>query len=150
MGKQLEPTHKISHLGLAYGDEFLYIAKENAKLKAAKRRAERKQEREASGGSKQRSDNLSEGVSTAQSDNYYDEDDDDYGGGFDFGGGADDFDDDDENNAGGNTGMRTLDDAFENPGDGGKSFEEVFNLYIWLADFKVSYCLPLNSFFAVI
>jgi condensin-2 complex subunit H2 len=109
MGKQLESTNKISHQGLAYGDEFLYIAKENAKLKAAKRRAERRLEQERAGPNTARTSSCGQ----------YDDDDDDegYGGGFDFGGGGDDDYDDENDNAVGNTGMHNLDDAFPGSGD---------------------------------
>jgi condensin-2 complex subunit H2 len=110
MGKQLESTTKISHQGLAYGDEFLYIAKENAKLKAAKRRAERIL-MEESGGPE---------IDLGSARHYDDDDDEGYGGGFDFGGGDDDYGDDENDNAIGNSGMQNLDDAFAGAGNNDK------------------------------
>lgn len=86
---------KIPIKGLFFGDEFAYIAKENAKKRAALRRAERKKELEDQG--KQYNE---------QDDD--DDDDDEYGGGFDFGG-----DDNDGNDEMGNAGMSSLDHAFQ-------------------------------------
>lgn len=86
--------------GLAFGDEFLYVAKKHAKARAAKKREERKK--------------LSEEQNTAQAQaqvEYQDDDDDDNGAGFDFGGGYDGV---------GNAGVSSLDDAYhgDRAGDG--------------------------------
>lgn len=96
LGKREEPPH-IPMDGLVFGDEFLYIAKETAKIKAAERRTERKKLVE------QQANVPSQAI-------YDDDDDDDYGGGFDFGGGDDD--NDDENDIG-NAGMVSLDEAYQ-------------------------------------
>jgi condensin-2 complex subunit H2 len=120
MGKQFEDV--VSYRGLAYGDEFLYIAKENAKIRTAKRREERKlhqqnQQQKPHGDSNNKSSNNN--GPNYDNDNY--DDDDDNGGGFDFGGGGDDdhYDDDDDhdgdnnnNQNTGNAGLNSLDDAF--------------------------------------
>lgn len=115
VGKQLEPSNTIAFRGLAYGDEFLYIAKENAKIKAAKRREERKKERESSVLASQRQAEQQNGGRTT--DNYTDEDEygnDDNGEGFDFGGGDIDYDNGDYDGAVGNSGLEKLEDAFGN------------------------------------
>jgi len=107
IGKQLEPSTVIPIRGLAYGDEFLYIAKENSKIKAAQRRKQRK-EQEANHEPEQL--NMDKPIN-----NFSEEDDygDDYNGeGFDFGGGDDDFDDGDHNGTVGNSGLDNLEDAF--------------------------------------
>jgi condensin-2 complex subunit H2 len=112
---------KIPFNGLAFGDEFAYIAKETAKKRAAERRSERKAQQE------------SEQPNDAYEEDVFD-DDNDYGGGFDFGG--DDHDDDDlgdDNNGMGNVGMSSLDTAFENTTEGtnlGKTFEELCRAHI--------------------
>jgi condensin-2 complex subunit H2 len=112
-GQQLEPEFEITNFGLAYGDEFLYIAKENANLKAAKRRAERKKENKASGEGSQSAENQERNFTHDEND----DDDNDFGGGFDFGGGEDDYDDDVDNNTG-NAGIQSMDNLFhENNGD---------------------------------
>lgn len=112
VGKQLEPSNAIKFRGLAYGDEFLYVAKENAKLKAAKRREERKKEQESRTLATQRNEQQNGGKTN---DNYNKEDDfgdDDNGDAFDFGGG--DYDDGDYDDPGGNSALNDLDDAFGN------------------------------------
>jgi len=130
MGKQLPESidlqNKINFRGLAYGEEFLYIAKQNAKLRAAKRREEKKQQQQGtttgttttpSSYDEQQQFNSGEN----NNDDYGDDnDDDDNGAGFDFGGGGGDYDDDDDddndnnNNANtGNAGMSSLDEAFQ-------------------------------------
>ena len=117
MGKQLKYSkgRKISYRGLSYGDEFLYIAKENAKLRAAKRREERKQEKHAAHSSARDESANIDGGNT-----HYDDDDDNDDDGFvDFGGGGgdDDYDDDYDNNDNGantgNAGLMSLDDAIQ-------------------------------------
>jgi hypothetical protein len=122
---------KISYRGLAYGDEFLYIAKENAKIRAAKRREERKQHQKQNqqqqpygdSNSNNNNNNNNNGPNYDNDDNY--DDDDNNGGGFDFGGGGGDddhYDDDDDDHDGGdnndnqntgNAGLTSLDDAFQ-------------------------------------
>ncbi|KAL3909664.1 MAG: hypothetical protein SGILL_007998 [Bacillariaceae sp.] len=117
-GKQLVPEFEVSNFGLAYGDEFLYIAKENAKLKAAKRRADRKKERQENANGDRATDG--QAVNNAQND--YD-DDDDFGGGFDFGGGDDENDDYENDNNLGNTGIQSMDNLFrEDASDGEDAF----------------------------
>lgn len=144
VGKQLQPSNTISFRGLAYGDEFLYIAKENAKLKAAKRREERKREQESSTLAARREFDQQTGGKINE--NFNDQDDygdDDNGGGFDFGGGGDiDYDDGDHDGAVGNSGLENLEDAFGNRhaededgnwGKGsslGKTFEEICRSHI--------------------
>ena len=100
---------------MSYGDEFLYIAKENAKLRAAKRREERKQEKQAAHSSASDESANIDGGNT-----HYDDDDDNDDDGFvDFGGGGgdDDYDDDYDNNDNGantgNAGLMSLDDAIQ-------------------------------------
>lgn len=137
MGKQLPESidlqNKINFRGLAYGEEFLYIAKQNAKLRAAKRREEKKQQgTTTTGGTTTPSsyDEQQQQFNSGENNNDdYDDNDDDNGAGFDFGGGGGDhdYDDDDDidnnNNANtGNAGMSSLDEAFQrnrnNSGDG--------------------------------
>jgi len=133
MGKQLPESidlqNKINFRGLAYGEEFLYIAKQNAKLRAAKRREEKKQQQgttTTTGGTTPPSsyDEQQQQFNSGENNNddYGDGDDDDNGAGFDFGGGGGDYDDDDDddndnnndNNANtGNAGMSSLDEAFQ-------------------------------------
>ena len=111
VGKQLEPSYKISFRGLAYGDEFLYIAKRNAKLKAAKRREERKRELELS--SLARGEQQIGGKMSGDDNKEDDYGDDDNGDGFDFGGSGDfDHDDGDYDGSVGNSGLNDLEDAF--------------------------------------
>ena len=112
VGKQLEASNTIKFRGLVYGDEFLYIAKENAKLKAAKRREERKKEQESSASTVHRIEPL---TGDKMNDEYNKEDaygDDDNGDGFDFGGGDFDHDDGDYDDAVGNSRLNDLEDAF--------------------------------------
>uniref|UniRef100_A0A7S4AVB0 Condensin-2 complex subunit H2 C-terminal domain-containing protein n=2 Tax=Pseudo-nitzschia australis TaxID=44445 RepID=A0A7S4AVB0_9STRA len=153
MGNQLEPSEDISIRGLAYGDEFLYIAKENVRLKAAKRREERKREQQSSAAvlrereGEQKSGDIDNNSNSKNShdDIYDDVDDDDNGGGFDFGGGGEnDCDyDGDQDYAAGNSGLVNLEDAFGNrqhlhDDDGiqnagssfGQSFEELCRAHI--------------------
>jgi Condensin II complex subunit CAP-H2 or CNDH2, N-terminal/Condensin II complex subunit CAP-H2 or CNDH2, C-term len=125
MGKQLVPEEssfastKQPFKGLVFGDEFLYIAKENARKRAARRRAERRQQKLVMEGTASATrDNMGGGVANGP---YDDDNEDDYGydGGFDFaGGGGDDYDDDDDSGTG-NAGFGTLDDAFRRPGEDG-------------------------------
>mmetsp|Transcript_31690 Transcript_31690/g.74565 ORF Transcript_31690/g.74565 Transcript_31690/m.74565 type:complete len:637 (-) Transcript_31690:323-2233(-) len=144
MGKQLEPSQKISYRGLAYGDEFLYIAKENARLKASKRREERKREQRLStaapGEGEKKKGNFCDDNNTDYDDVY---DDGDNGDGFNFGGGENDYHDEDyHNHTAGNSGLVDLEDAFGNRNinqyDGiqhqdssnGQSFEELCRAHI--------------------
>jgi len=97
--------------GLAFGDEFLYLAKQHAKAIASERRAARKRVVEEHFSTYSRSQT-----------GYVDDDDDDDGNdgaAFDFGIGANDDDNDDYENMG-NAGLSTLDEAFggEKAGDG--------------------------------
>lgn len=144
VGKQLQPSSTISFRGLAYGDEFLYIAKENAKLKAAKRREERKREQESRTLAERRK--IEQQTGGKINDNFNEDDDygdGDDGGGFDFGGSGDtDYDDCDHDGAVGNSGLVNLEDAFGNGNienrDGsevedsnfGKTFEEICRSHI--------------------
>eukprot|EP00536_Pseudo-nitzschia_multiseries_P013881 jgi/Psemu1/298576/fgenesh1_pm.628_\ len=144
MGKQLEPSQKISFRGLAYGDEFLYIAKENARLKAAKRREQRKQEQHMSTAvvhEREEKTGNTDNNSNKDYDDIYDHDDN--GGGFDFGGGENDYDDENyHNQTVGNSGLVDLEDAFSNrhtneedmiqhqDSSYGQSFEELCRAHI--------------------
>lgn len=120
MGKQLAPSYdtwssKQPFKDLVFGDEFLYVAKENARKRAAKRRAERKeriQSSDVAGGCGLQEDGARATI---------DEDEDDYGSGFDFAGSGNDYDDDEDygNNGRGNAGFGSLDEAFQTAnGDG--------------------------------
>lgn len=91
LGKREDPP-KIPIDGLIFGDEFLYLAKESAKARAAERRAERKK--------------FVEHQAQAAFDD--DDDDDQYGCGFDTGG----EDDNDDGDDAGNAGMTSLDEAY--------------------------------------
>ena len=113
-GKQLETEFEVSNFGLAYGDEFLYIAKANSKLKAAKRRLYRKQERRENANG----DHSIEDQANNFAQNEYD-DDDDFGGGFDFGGDDDDHYDNGIDDNLGNTGIQSVDNLFREEGGGG-------------------------------
>ena len=100
--------------GLAFGNEFSYIAKAAASRKAAERREERKRQQ----------------ATRHVPLNDYDDggDDDDMGGGFNFAGDddGDDYDyggDHDEGPVENNTGMASVDDAYRaNVVDGGAFF----------------------------
>jgi hypothetical protein len=103
-GVQLESRVKITNLGLLYGSEFMYVAKENAKLKAIRRRQERKREQEKVGKADQPLDpewNVG---------NDYDDFDHDFGETNGFTGVDEDYDEDDDND-GGNAGFNSVDDA---------------------------------------
>ncbi|CAJ1893205.1 unnamed protein product [Cylindrotheca closterium] len=115
---------KIPFNGLVF-KEFTYIAKQNAKERSQQRRAERKKQ----------AAELAAQPQDAGEANY--ESDDDYGDGYDFGGDDDDYDAGDNN--GGNTGMASLDDAYDNNQNNhddddvsytGKSFEELCRAHI--------------------
>ena len=119
---------KIPFNGLVFGDEFAYIAKRTAKKKASERRLQRIAQREAQ-------QELMDPTNDAFGDENAYDDDDDYGGGFDFGGNDhDDYDGGDQDNGMGNTGMSSLDEAFQNDnGDEtnlGKTFEELCRAHI--------------------
>lgn len=102
-GEQLESTVKIANHGLVYGNEFLYITKESAKLRAAKHREEKEKQQKSTS-------KLHRTIgSVFDADNDYDDDRNDFGGGF---GGDDDEYDDEGNNTGGNTGFDSLNDVF--------------------------------------
>lgn len=104
--------------GLAFGQEFAYIAKATAKRKAAERRALRKQQ--------------------MQTIEYDDGDDDNDDGGFAFGGDGDDDNDDNHYDNGGmygnddygNTGLGSVDEVFNNDESAGKTFEELCRAHI--------------------
>lgn len=126
-GSGTNNTAAMQLKGLAYGNEFAYIAKATAKRKAEERRALRKQQMEEE--AQLRAQSLEEN-------GYHDgDDDDDDGGGFGFGGG--DYDDDDDNDYGGggggdvfgdddqgrgptqsNTGLASVDDVYQKDYDG--------------------------------
>jgi condensin-2 complex subunit H2 len=91
----------LSVKGLAFGDEFLYVAKAQAKYKAAeKRRLKRIQ-------SETRNESQNAAIANEKfADIYDDNDDDDEGGAFDFAGGDDDY------SAGGNNESTEGLDAF--------------------------------------
>jgi hypothetical protein len=108
MGEQLESRVKITNLGLQYGNEFKYVAKENAKLKAAKRRQGRKRQQELAGKGNQFID--PEWIAGTD----YDDVEDDFGGTNAFTGVDDDNDyDDDVDNEGGNAGFNSVDDVIQ-------------------------------------
>lgn len=88
--------------GLAYGDEFSYIAKFNAKKRAAKRQLERKQAIESAV------------MPTSAGYDDWDDDNEDNGPGYDWVG--ENFDED--NDVIGNAGVSSLDEAFQNVVDG--------------------------------
>jgi len=90
--------------GLAFGDEFAYIAAAAAKRRTAERRALRKQQLEQ--------EQLA--VEERRGHTYDDDDDDD--GGFPFG--DDDDDDDFDDGGNGNLGVRSVDDIYGSGGDG--------------------------------
>ena len=122
MGVQLEPetssflNSKQPFKGLVFGDEFLYIAKENAKKRAAKRRAEKKLQNIASGNAS--SETGANNAALFGIDD--DEEDDNNFGEFDFAGGGDDYDDyGDDTNEAGNAGFGSLDEAFGRSGEDG-------------------------------
>eukprot|EP00529_Nitzschia_sp_RCC80_P014674 CAMPEP_0113481588 /NCGR_PEP_ID=MMETSP0014_2-20120614/22486_1 /TAXON_ID=2857 /ORGANISM="Nitzschia sp." /LENGTH=751 /DNA_ID=CAMNT_0000375089 /DNA_START=22 /DNA_END=2277 /DNA_ORIENTATION=- /assembly_acc=CAM_ASM_000159 len=139
MGVQLEPEtssflkSKQPFKGLIFGDEFLYIAKENAKKRAAKRRAEKKLQKIASGNAASETG----ANNTAMYGIDDDEDDNDFGG-FDFAGDGDDYDDyGDDTDGAGNAGFGSLDEAFGRSGEdgnqdsnSGKTFEELCQAHI--------------------
>jgi len=108
--------------GLAFGEEFAYIAKDSAKRRAAERRASRRQQH------LQKQEALAADMADHRGDDYDDHDDDDDGYAF---GGHDDNDDDDVYGGGGfssedgfqgNTGMASVEDAFEGADAGEFSF----------------------------
>ena len=124
---------EIPMKGLIFGDEFLYIANETARLKRALARDESKQSKIAQQNMEEKEHNK-----------YVDDDDgfgamdyggdDDDGGDYGFGG-----DDDDQQDEIGNTGVGNLDDMFkshhhEGDDDGieteGKTFEELCRAHI--------------------
>ncbi len=133
LGRQLALTSKVSPTGLAFGDEFIYIAKENARRRrtVAQTGAERKQRSgEVAGREGRRTATETDCDGIAAGGNRVDLDDDDGGGGFDFGGGEDNDDYDDEYDGGGatggdshfgNAGVGAFDDAFNRPQDGARS-----------------------------
>lgn len=121
----------ISLKGLAFGEEFAYIAKETSKRRAAERRALRKQQQEQQRHQRQAAsvdDDATAAAAPLSGDGYNDDDDD--GGGYAFGGfddGIDDDDDDygfhnhadgDQGRVMGNTGMASLDDAYKGSAEG--------------------------------
>jgi hypothetical protein len=141
MGKQIDPESssisKTKHefKGLVFGDEFLYIAKENARKRAAKRRAERKEQQKLA----------SEGTASEPGgDNglYYDDDDfdDNDFGGVDFVGGGDNYDDDEidaDDNGRGNAGLGSLDDVFQRAsGDGNQGMSHSSNTFVLMSLLK--------------
>jgi condensin-2 complex subunit H2 len=107
----------IPFSGLVFGDEFLYLAKQHANLKASQRRAERKQRLE-----QQESPNLR--VQAEFTDD--DDDDDNDGAGVDFGVGGDN--DDNDNDDFGNAGLSSLDEAFEGKQAGEGRYSDFFLL----------------------
>lgn len=101
LGKR-EDFPKIPMDGLIFGDEFLYLAKEAAKVKAAKRRDEKKKL-------------LEEQPHAVHED---EDDDDDYGGGYGYSG----DDNDDDSHQMGNTGVASMDEAYQGDGGGKLAF----------------------------
>lgn len=96
---QMEEKPVVPLQGLAFGEEFAYIAKATAKRRAAERRERRQQTQ----------------LEQVKEPLYEEEEEDDYGG-FGY------TDDDDGDYQGGNTGMASLDDAYRPNGDNaGKS-----------------------------
>jgi len=113
-------TAAIPLKGLAYGNEFAYIAKATAKRKAEERRALRKQQQQdAAAVAVELDDGDDGGFGFGGGHGDYDDEDDN-----DFGGGGDVFGDDDGNNGpmlNSNTGIASVDDVYQKNWNGASS-----------------------------